>query len=134
MNNHFYKGILQVAAIFGAIGVMVGAFGAHFLASRLQEKSIDVLRTGILYLFVHTLAILFVVHISKDYPYQKSLKYSSLFFIIGILFFSGSLFLIATETMTGLSPKYYGFITPVGGLFFIAGWLMLFAFSLSKKS
>ena len=61
----------------------------------------------------------------QDASNQK-LKSTGLFFVIGIILFSGSLFLIATSGLTGLSPSYYGFITPVGGLFFIAGWLMLF--------
>jgi uncharacterized membrane protein YgdD (TMEM256/DUF423 family) len=126
MNELFFNRLLRSAAMMGMLGVAVGAFGAHFLAERLDARSIDILRTGTLYLFIHTLALMAVVIMGRqDAPNQK-LKSSGLFFVIGIILFSGSLFLIATSHLTNLSPSYYGFITPVGGLFFIAGWLMLF--------
>ncbi len=126
MNELFFNRMLRSASIMGMLGVAVGAFGAHFLAERLDTRSIDVLRTGTLYLFIHTLALMAVVIMGRQDASNQKLKSAGLFFVIGIILFSGSLFLIATSGLTGLSPSYYGFITPVGGLFFIAGWLMLF--------
>src|SRR5688572_6962249 len=108
MNLNFYSRLLSTAAAFGVIGVGMGAFGAHFLRSRLDDDAIEVLRTGVLYLFVHVLAMLAIVVLGKSDMTSRLLKSIGLLFGIGILLFSGSLFLIATQALTGLSASYYG--------------------------
>src|SRR5688500_9685344 len=134
MNDRFYLMLLRVAALFGIIGVAFGAFGAHFLKSRLDEQSIGVLMTGVLYLFIHTIALLVVAVIGKNDTISRYLKASGVFFIIGILLFSGSLFLIGTKSLTGLSIGYFGILTPIGGLCFILGWFMLLLYAFTHRT
>jgi len=122
-----------MASVLGIAGVAFGAFGAHFLKARLGPEEIDIVRTAVLYLFIHTLAILGVVLLGKTGRQSRILKSSGLFFVIGIILFSGSLILIATKSLTGLSPSYFGAITPIGGLFFIAGWILLFIYGFSER-
>ncbi len=131
--NYFSSRLLGIAAIFGITGVAFGAFGAHFLKSRIPIESIEVLKTGVLYLFVHTSGILFQIILINLDQRSKLLKASAIFFVLGIFLFSGSLFLIATQSLTGLSPSYYGFVTPIGGLFFISGWILLFLYAVWKR-
>ena len=133
MNSKFYERLLSVAACFGIMGVSFGAFGAHFLKTRLSAGEIDVVRTGVLYLFIHTVVILVIVLLGKNDPLSRVLKSAGIFLTVGIILFSGSLFLIATQTLTGFPAKYVGILTPIGGLFFIAGWLMLFISSVSGR-
>lgn len=133
MNSSFYNRLLCTASIFGIIGVSFGAFGAHFLKSRLQVEDLDILRTGVLYLFVHTLATLFVIVLSAGDLNSRHLKGSGLLFVIGIILFSGSLFLIATRSLTMLPTNYIGILTPVGGLCFILAWSLLFLYAFSRN-
>ncbi|MBP7238603.1 MAG: DUF423 domain-containing protein [Saprospiraceae bacterium] len=130
MNNTFYRRLFAVTSTLGAIGVMVGAFGAHFLKSRLSTGDLDTIKTGVLYLFIHTLATLFVISISKQSPDSGWLRITGITFITGIVMFSGSLFAIGTQSLTGFPASAIGIITPMGGLCFIIGWLSLLLFSL----
>src|SRR5688572_9559280 len=125
MNDQFYNRLLAVASLIGLIGVSIGAFGAHFLKSRLEVTDLDVLRTGVLYLFIHILATFIVAMIGRVNLNSRLLKSAALSFIIGVILFSGSLFIISTRSLTGLSTGFIGPITPIGGLGFIGGWLML---------
>lgn len=124
MNNTFFNRIQTLAAGIGAIGVIFGAFGAHFLKSRLPVGDIETIKTGVLYLFIHTLATLLVCAFSQHSP-NRVLKASSLAFMIGTVMFSGSLFVIGTASLTGFPVSMIGFITPLGGLAFILGWILL---------
>src|SRR5687767_4681213 len=105
MNSQYFQSLLGLAACFGIIGVSFGAFGAHFLKEKLSPDEIDVVRTGVLYLFIHTLVILAIVVLGKNDPVSRLLKSSGIFFGLGIFLFSGSLFLIATQTLTGLPAR-----------------------------
>ncbi len=125
MNDTFFNRLQYVAGTFGAIGVMIGAFGAHFLKSRLDIGSLETIKTGVLYLFIHTLATLFVCLRSKQYAGSRHLRTAGIAFVIGILMFSGSLFIIGTASLTGFPISAIGFITPLGGLCFILGWIFL---------
>ncbi|MBK9104859.1 MAG: DUF423 domain-containing protein [Saprospiraceae bacterium] len=124
MNNTFFNRIQTLAAGIGAIGVIFGAFGAHFLKSKLPVGDLETIKTGVLYLFIHTLATLLVCALSQHSP-NRVLKASSLAFIIGTVMFSGSLFVIGTASLTGFPVSMIGFITPLGGLAFILGWILL---------
>jgi uncharacterized membrane protein YgdD (TMEM256/DUF423 family) len=117
--------IIATAAIIGMAGVIMGAFGAHALKEKLPEASLDVIRTGVLYLFVHVLAALATTAMSSDHVMASSLRRSALCFLIGIALFSGSLFLIGTSSLTGIRLGFFGILTPIGGLFFILGWFFL---------
>jgi uncharacterized membrane protein YgdD (TMEM256/DUF423 family) len=129
MNSNFYNRLFVVASAIGAIGVMMGAFGAHFLKSRLSAEDMETIKTGVLYLFIHTLATLFIISILKQNPDSGWLRRAGISFIAGIGMFSGSLFVIGTQSITGFPASSIGIVTPLGGLCFIFGWvsLMLYA-------
>lgn len=125
MNDSFFNRLQSLAGIMGAIGVIFGAFGAHFLKSRLDAGDLDTIKTGVLYLFIHTLATLFVCLRSKQQPDSRQLRIAGLAFVFGSIMFSGSLFIIGTASLTGFPVSTIGFITPLGGLSFILGWIFL---------
>lgn len=101
------------------LSVILGAFAAHGLKSRLSEELLAVFQTGVQYQFLHSLAIILVVLLYRHQP-QSSLPWSAGLMLMGILLFSGSLYALA---LTGI--KWFGPITPLGGLCFIAAWAVL---------
>lgn len=116
--------ILRIAFILLAIGVILGAFGAHALEKVLDEKSLKVWNTGVLYLFIHAIGIAIIqLGIKGAYLEMKKGLWASRLLLIGIILFSGSLFLLSTQTATSINFKWLGPITPIGGLCFIAGWI-----------
>ena len=122
-----HKGFLRWAALLGALAVGLGAFGAHGLKQFVTVETIGTFETGVRYQFYHAFALL-AVGILYERFHIKWLRYAGNCFLIGILLFSGSLYILtalkATDTvgLTGI-----GAITPIGGVFFIAGWLLLLA-------
>lgn len=132
MDNTFFKRLLSIAAFFGFTGVVVGAFGAHFLKSKIEPADTITLQTAVLYLFIHTLALFGVALLTKSELPSRLLKTVGVFFISGIILFSGSLFLIATQDWTGISASPIGFVTPLGGLCFITGWILLFWYGVKR--
>ena len=133
MNDHFYQRLAGLASLAAAIGVIVGAFGAHALKSRIPPESLEVLKTGVQYLFVHSLACLLIVALPKSPVGSKMLKVSGLAFLTGIILFSGSLFVISTQALTGISIGAFGIATPLGGLCFIVGWSCLVYWGLKSS-
>ncbi|NML23193.1 DUF423 domain-containing protein [Pseudoflavitalea sp. G-6-1-2] len=121
-----HKGYLKTAALLAALAVALGAFGAHGLKQYVPAETVSTFETGVRYQFYHVFALLAVGMLYEKFS-QKWLKNAAICFIAGIVLFSGSLYFLtamkATETV-GLSG--IGAITPLGGLFFIAGWLCLF--------
>lgn len=113
-------------ALLAALAVVLGAFGAHALKSVLTPEKLLVFDTGVKYQFYHSLALLIVGIIYAAYPVAQ-LRWSVIFFIVGIALFSGSLYAICLLSAKGISIGPAGILTPLGGLFFIAGWLSLFA-------
>ena len=102
------------------LAVLLGAFGAHSLEGKLEPSSIKVFETAVRYQMFHVIVLLLV---NMYAPFSEKLRNRiSLLFFVGILFFSGSLYLIS---VLGINPKYIWFVTPLGGLFFILGWLKL---------
>ncbi|MEH6589419.1 MAG: DUF423 domain-containing protein [Halioglobus sp.] len=102
------------------LGVMLGAFGAHALKSRLGENAMGIFETAVQYQFYHSLALLAVGILALSQPQTILLKSSGYLFLLGIIIFSGSLYLLS---FTGV--KWLGAITPLGGLAFIGGWACL---------
>ena len=113
------RGFLMLAAFFGFTGVGLGAFAAHGLKSRLSPEYLTIFHTGVTYQLVHTLALLGVALLATQIP-GRLLTWAGASFAIGILLFSGSLYVL---TLTGISKL--GIVTPFGGLAFLAGWLCL---------
>ena len=120
------KQILFAGAAFMALGVLFGAFGAHALKTSLSPEMLAVYKTGVEYQFYHALGLLLIGLIGFQIE-SKWLRWSALFLGIGIILFSGSLYVLS---LTGI--KMIGAITPVGGLSFVAGWIFL-AFAVWKR-
>lgn len=124
------KNIVLTASVFGVLAVMLGAFGAHSLKDLISEQAVANWAKGVEYQFYHVFALLFL---SVNKAQNKLTKLSHWFFTVGIILFSGSLYLLSTREIHHWQiAKYIGPITPIGGLSLILGWLMLF-FSVSKS-
>lgn len=116
---------ILAGAVFAALGVMLGAFGAHALKTRLDASQLQVFETGVRYQMYHALALIFTGILFEKIN-VPSMKFAGYFFIAGIIFFSGSLYLLSALTETGSSSqKFIGPITPIGGLFLIIGWILV---------
>ena len=113
------RGFLMLAAFFGFTGVALGAFAAHGLKSRLSAEYLAIFHTGVTYQLVHTLALLGVALLATQIS-GRLITWAGASFAIGILLFSGSLYLL---TITGVSKL--GIVTPFGGLAFLVGWVCL---------
>ena len=116
------KLFITLASLSGMLAVVFGAFGAHALKGKLDDQALKVFETAVQYHFYHTFALLVVGVIALNQPQTMLLKSSGWLFVIGILVFSGSLYLLS---LTGV--RWLGAITPLGGLAFIAGWACLAA-------
>jgi uncharacterized membrane protein YgdD (TMEM256/DUF423 family) len=121
-----YHILIKSAAFLGAISVMLGAFAAHGLKSRLSDYSMGIFETAVKYQFYHVFAILGLGLMVKSGIQHPMIAWSFRFFVTGIILFSGSLY--ALSLLAG--KRWLGMITPFGGLCLIAGWICLFlAFS-----
>lgn len=110
---------LRLGALGGFLSVAFGAFAAHGLKDKLSAYSLGVFQTAVQYQFWHSIALLFVGLLFLVQPLEK-LNLVTTFFTVGIVIFSGSLYLLA---LTGISK--FGMITPLGGLNFLAAWGLL---------
>jgi uncharacterized membrane protein YgdD (TMEM256/DUF423 family) len=128
----------SLIAILGASAVALGALGAHALKNKLSgglitEEQLNGFDTGVKYQMYHTLAMMMLLLLNKNDD-NKWLKYSFRFFKAGILLFSGSLYFLTTRNLWGAEwLKVLGPVTPIGGLLFMAGWLMLMGAVLKSK-
>lgn len=117
---------LQTAAVIGAAAVILGAFGAHGLKPQLDVYQMSIYEKAVHYQFYHTLALgltgLLGLHLGEN----NKLRWAGRLFTIGIIFFSGSLYLLATRNLLPFPVGWAGPVTPLGGLSFVAGWVMLF--------
>jgi uncharacterized membrane protein YgdD (TMEM256/DUF423 family) len=126
------KRIILTASLFGLSAVFLGAFGAHGLKGKLSDSDMEIWKTAVNYQFYHTLALLFL---SSFLRLRSSLiNIASYSFTFGILFFSGSLYLLSARSITGLNwDRFLGPLTPLGGVLFILGWICLFLVALKNK-
>lgn len=123
--------IILVATVLGVIAIILGAFGAHALKEVLNENQLVSFETGVRYQFYHALFLLFLgttVLLS-----EKIKKIILILVLIGVLFFSGSIYLLATNNITSIDFKFLGPITPIGGLLLIGAWIALFLNILKQK-
>lgn len=123
---------LKTAALLGAISVAAGAFGAHALKQLLNDKYLAIFETAVRYQFYHVFALIAVGILFRDFP-NSYLLWSGRLFCIGVLIFSGSLYLMTIlEAMGQHGFKWLGAITPIGGVCFITGWVLL-AIGITQK-
>lgn len=126
------KKIISTGAIFGMIAIILGAFGAHALKKILSIEALSTFETGVKYQMYHALFLVLIGTLNELSLKAKKIIYNLVVF--GVLFFSGSIYLLATNPLTSFDFKVIGFITPIGGLLLILGWGVLFFNFVKKKS
>jgi len=117
--NDSTRYLLITGSLFAALAVILGAFGAHGLKKVLTDDMLVVYKTAVDYHFIHALGILLIGLLHQHFPESRLILWAGISMIIGILLFSGSLYVMS---MTEI--KKLGMITPLGGLGFIIGWLL----------
>jgi len=126
MNNK-----IKIVAILGALAVAIGAFGAHGLKPFLDANQTETFKTATLYHFVHIMPMLLLALWPGE---SKVTNLSFYLFLVGILCFSGSLYMLSTKHLYGGDVwNFVGPVTPIGGVLFIAGWLNLLRWSEKDK-
>jgi uncharacterized membrane protein YgdD (TMEM256/DUF423 family) len=126
------KKIILTAIFLGLTAIILGAFGAHALKKVLTEAQLQSFEVGVRYQMYHALFLLFI----GVFTFLNEKERLIIFWltISGVLFFSGSIYLLATNGITNLKTKWLGPITPIGGLLLISAWAYLFYSILCKKS
>ena len=122
------KAFLQIAGVFAALAVLLGAFGAHGLKAKITPEMLAVYQTAVQYHMWHALGLAVVALTLLRWPRLNLLRWSGWLMILGIVLFSGSLYALALTNIKAL-----GVITPFGGMAFILAWIV-FAFSIWKLS
>ena len=121
------RSFIVLAGILGFLAVALGAFGAHGLAKVVEPRLLEVWHTGVQYQMYHSLALLAVALLAVSYIKPAIAKWAGWAFVIGILLFSGSLYAIVL-----LDVRNLGLITPIGGVFFLIGWVLILVAALKK--
>lgn len=118
---------LKLTALLGALAVAIGAFGAHGLKAMVSPENLEIFRTGVTYQFYHVLAMGLALALwSVPGIGREWLQRAVWCWAGGILLFSGSLYLLSLREVMNVPVSVLGPITPLGGLFFIVGWVLLF--------
>lgn len=118
------KKIICTGALMGMLAIILGAFGAHALKKMLTPDLLVTFETGVRYQMYHAVFLLLLPTFKILTEKTKKIIFYSI--IIGVIFFSGSIYGLATNSLTSFDFKTIGFITPIGGLFLIMGWGILF--------
>jgi uncharacterized membrane protein YgdD (TMEM256/DUF423 family) len=119
---------LFLGAISALIGVGMGAFGAHGLKAMLSPEMLTVYQTGVSYQMWHALGLIGIALMRQQVPESRLLSWAGWIMFIGILLFSGSLYLLVL-----LDLKWLGMITPLGGVSFLTAWLLIAIFAAKKQ-
>ncbi|MCW5908302.1 MAG: DUF423 domain-containing protein [Chitinophagales bacterium] len=125
------KIFLIIAALAGLISVVLGAFGAHGLKPLLSPDHLAMWEKGVQYQVYHTLAI-FMCYLFLKKEHSSFIRNAAICFALGIMCFSGSLYLLSTRELTGIPALILGPVTPIGGFFFIAGWGLVLVQALKR--
>lgn len=123
--------IILTALILGALAIVLGAFGAHGLKKFLTTEQLISFETGVRYQMYHAFFLLFVGMTTFATDAQKKVVF--ILTILGVLFFSGSIYLLNTASYSGINKKILGPITPIGGILLIFSWIYLFYCVFTKK-
>lgn len=118
------KKIISTGALLGMIAIILGAFGAHALKNILSLEQLSTFETGVRYQMYHALFLLFIGTTNIIGQKTKNNVYNLT--LIGTILFSGSIYLLATNNLTPIDFKIFGFVTPIGGVLLISAWLKLF--------
>jgi uncharacterized membrane protein YgdD (TMEM256/DUF423 family) len=115
--------IISSALILGITAIILGAFGAHALKKELTEEALVTFETGVKYQMYHALFLLFLgtTALVSDVVKKKVFQ----LIVVGVVFFSGSIYVLATRTITGVDFRPLGIVTPIGGALLILGWTAL---------
>jgi uncharacterized membrane protein YgdD (TMEM256/DUF423 family) len=117
------KNSVLIGAYSMALAVLLGAFGAHSLKSMVSEYSVEIFNKGVYYQVIHSLGILISAFLLKG---EKALKLVRVLFLLGVVCFSGSLYLLTfSDSLPHLVKQVVGPITPIGGVFFVFAWAYL---------
>ena len=128
-----HKRFVVTGAVLGAIAVALGAFGAHGLKKIVPAETVQIFQTGVQYQMYHALALLLTGLLFEKCS-QRFVKTAGILFIIGVILFSGSLYILTAGKVAEITAMdKAGIITPFGGLAFIGGWLFLFLAAIRSK-
>lgn len=117
------KKLLITGSVLGIISIVLGAFASHGLEKLVTKDAIETFQVGVRYQMYHALLLLFVGNTSKISSKLKNWIF--IFTLIGVVLFSGSIYGLSTNELTGFDFKSIGFITPIGGLLLICSWLIM---------
>lgn len=118
------KRLLVTGSILAGLSVIFGAFGAHWLKQNISVNNLLIFETAVRYQMYHAFAILFMASLPDKF-HIKPFRFAYFAFLIGIILFSGSIYLLATREITGFQLSWIGPVTPLGGLFFVSGWVLI---------
>jgi len=110
---------IRIASIFMFLGVALGAFGAHALREKMTNENKEVYKTAVFYHFIHALSLFVVAWLSTQ-TVDPKVTLAGIFLTVGIILFSGSLYVF---TMAHI--RWLGWVTPLGGLSFLVGWILV---------
>lgn len=127
-SGRFAAGCIAAGALLMLAGVVLGAFGAHGLEGRLAPRQLASFQTGVLYQQLHALGLVLLGLVAGRTAGSSALRWSAGLMCAGMLFFSGSIYL-----MTAGAPRWLGMVAPVGGLSFMAAWALLAVHALRRR-
>ena len=117
------KTIFRTGILLGILAILFGAFGAHGLENLIEAEAVKTFETGVKYQMYHALFFLFLSNLVQLSEKSKKLVFYIILF--GVLLFSFSIYLLATNSLTSFDFKTIGFMTPIGGLLLVLGWIVL---------
>ncbi|MDB3898326.1 DUF423 domain-containing protein [Gammaproteobacteria bacterium] len=122
------KLVIMLAGINGFLAVSLGAFAAHALRDKLSPELLNTFQTGVQYHMYHALALFGIGLMMINFPASNILRVSAYLMLAGLVFFSGSLYLLS---ITGI--RWLGAITPIGGVFFLVAWALIVWFAAKQQ-
>ena len=126
------KKLITIGTLLGIVAIILGAFGAHALKKILSVDQLITFETGVRYQMYHALFLILVGTLIDITEKAKKIIFNLI--LSGVILFSGSIYLLATNNLTSFDFKSMGFVTPIGGLLLILGWSVLLLNIMNKKS